>query len=132
MRKLVEQDGVFAIVGGLGDPTHLAVMDYLAEKGVPDLFLGGGVVRFTEPIVKTRFAMTTDYETEAKIMADYVKEHFAGKTEGILYQNDDAGKTGLDKLTERTEGQRHQDRLQAGVRLRPVRPHGADAATEGR
>lgn len=104
VRKLVEQDGVFAIVGGLGDPTHLAVMDYLAEKGVPDLFLGGGVVRFTEPVVKTRFGMTTDYETESKIMAAYLKEHFAGKTLGILYQNDDAGKTGLDMLTKFLEG----------------------------
>jgi branched-chain amino acid transport system substrate-binding protein len=97
VRKLVEQDGVFAIVGGLGDPTHLAVMDYLAEKGVPDLFLGGGVVSFTDPLVKTRFAMTTDYVTEAKIISDYIKENFAGKTEGILYQNDDAGKTGLEQ-----------------------------------
>ena len=104
VRKLVEQDGVFAIVGGLGDPTHLAVMDYLAEKGVPDLFLGGGVVRFTEPIVKTRFGMTTDYETESKIMAQYLKDNFAGKTMGILYQNDDAGKTGLDMLTKFLEG----------------------------
>jgi ABC-type branched-subunit amino acid transport system substrate-binding protein len=101
VRKLVEQDGVFAIVGGLGDPTHLAVMDYLAERGVPDLFLGGGVVSFTDPLVKTRFAMTTDYVTEAKIMSDYVKENFAGKTEGILYQNDDAGRTGLEQAEER-------------------------------
>jgi branched-chain amino acid transport system substrate-binding protein len=100
VRKLVEQDGVFAIVGGLGDPTHLAVMDYLAERGVPDLFLGGGVVRFTEPVVKTRFAMTTDYETESKIMAQYLKDHFAGKTMGHLYQNDDAGRTGVDMLTQ--------------------------------
>ncbi len=59
VRRLVEQDQVFAIVGGLGDPTHLAVMEYLEEKGVPDLFLGGGVVEFTEPVVKTRIAMTT-------------------------------------------------------------------------
>ena len=101
VRKLVEQDGVFAIVGGLGDPTHLAVMDYLAERGVPDLFLGGGVVSFTDPLVRTRFAMTADYVTEAKIISDYVKEHFAGKTEGILYQNDEAGKTGLQQAEER-------------------------------
>jgi len=100
VRNLVEQDGVFAIVGGLGDPTHLAVMDYLAEKGVPDLFLGGGVPRFTDPIVKTRFAMTTDYVTETKIMGAYVEKSFAGQREGILYQNDDAGRTGLEE-TER-------------------------------
>jgi branched-chain amino acid transport system substrate-binding protein len=100
VRKLVEQDGVFAIVGGLGDPTHLAVMDYLAEKGVPDLFVGGGVPRFTDPIVKTRFAMTADYVTETKIMGAYVEKNFAGQREGILYQNDDAGRTGLEAAKE--------------------------------
>lgn len=96
VRRLVEQEGVFAIVGGLGDPTHLAVMNYLTEQGVPDLFLGGGVPRFTEPVEKSRFALTTDYETESKIMTDYIKENFAGKTEGVLYQNDEAGRTALE------------------------------------
>jgi branched-chain amino acid transport system substrate-binding protein len=100
VRNLVEQQGVFAIVGGLGDPTHLAVMNYLAEKGVPDLFLGGGVPIFTDPIVKTRFEMTTDYVTEAKIMGAYVVKNFAGQREGILYQNDDAGRTGLEAAKE--------------------------------
>ena len=51
VRKLVEQDSVFAIVGGLGDETHLAVMDYLEERGVPDLFVGGGLPQFTDPVV---------------------------------------------------------------------------------
>jgi branched-chain amino acid transport system substrate-binding protein len=91
VRKLVEQDGVFAIVGGLGDSTHLAVMDYIAEKGVPDLFIAGGMPEFTDPLVETRFAMLTDYETEGKITADYVKEHYAGKTEGIIYENNEGG-----------------------------------------
>src|SRR4030042_1629054 len=31
VRGLVERDGVFAIVGGLGDSCHLAVMDYLPD-----------------------------------------------------------------------------------------------------
>lgn len=104
VRRLVEQDKVFAIVGGLGDPTHLAVMNYLEENGVPDLFLGGGVMRFTDPVVRTRFGMTTDYATESKIMTDYIKENFAGKTEGVLYQNDEAGRTGLEESEKLLEG----------------------------
>ena len=99
IRKLVEQDKVFAIVGGLGDPTQLAVIDYLEEEGVPDLFLGGGVVKFTEPVAKTRFAMTTDYETETTIMAEYIKENYAGKKMGIVYQSDTAGTSGMEMLT---------------------------------
>ena len=100
VRKLVEQDHVFAIVGGLGDSCHLAVMDYLAEKGVPDLFVGGGMPQFTDPIVKTRFGMVTDYDTEGKINTDYMKEHFAGKTLGIIYENNQGGQLGLQRTKE--------------------------------
>jgi branched-chain amino acid transport system substrate-binding protein len=100
VRRLVEQDKVFAIVGGLGDPTQLAVIDYLEEEGVPDLFLGGGVVKFTEPVVKTRIAMTCDYETEVQAMADYVKKNYGGKKVGIVYQNDTAGTTAMEMMTE--------------------------------
>ena len=38
-RKLVEQDNIFALISGLGTPTHLQVVDYLQERGVPDLFV---------------------------------------------------------------------------------------------
>jgi len=100
VRRLVERDGVFAIVGGLGDSTHLAVMDYLAEKGVPDLFINGGMPIYTDPVVKTRFGMVIDYVTEGKIMWAYVKEHFAGKTEGIIYENNEAGRFGLQQAEE--------------------------------
>jgi ABC-type branched-subunit amino acid transport system substrate-binding protein len=100
VRRLVEQDQVFAIVGGLGDPTQLAVIDYLEEKGVPDLFLGGGTVKFTEPVVKTRIAMTLDYGTEVKAVADYLKKNFSGKKLGIIYESDTAGTTGMEMMTE--------------------------------
>ena len=100
VRRLVEQDHVFAIVGGLGDPTQLAVIDYLEEKGVPDLFLGGGTVKFTEPLVKTRIAMTLDYGTEVKAMADYLKKNYSGKRMGIVYEGDTAGTTGMEMMTE--------------------------------
>ena len=104
VRGLVERDGVFAIVGGLGDSTHLAVMDYLAEKGVPDLFVGGGMPEFTDNRVKTRFAMLSDYVTEGKITSDYVKEHFAGKTEGIIYENNEGGQLELHLAEESLAG----------------------------
>ena len=36
VRKLVEQDHIFALLNGLGTPTHLQVVDSLQEQGVPD------------------------------------------------------------------------------------------------
>jgi ABC-type branched-subunit amino acid transport system substrate-binding protein len=100
VRRLVERDGVFAIVGGLGDAAHMAVMDYLAEKGVPDLFIAGGMPSYTDPLVKTRFGMGVDYVTEGKILSAYVKEHFAGKREGIIYENNEAGLLALQQAEE--------------------------------
>jgi ABC-type branched-subunit amino acid transport system substrate-binding protein len=100
VRRLVEQDKVFALVGGLGDPTQLAVIDYLEEKGVPDLFLGGGTPKFTKPLVKTRIAMTLPYDTEVEAMADYIKKNYSGKKMGIVYQSDTAGTTAMEMMTE--------------------------------
>jgi ABC-type branched-subunit amino acid transport system substrate-binding protein len=43
VRKLVEQDGIFALVGGLGDASHAAVYKYLEERGIPEMFISGGL-----------------------------------------------------------------------------------------
>jgi len=100
VRRLVEQDGVFALAGGLGDPAHAAIIGYLEEKGVPDLFLGSGIARFTDPLVKTRFAMTLDYTTESKMMVEYLKENYSGKRMGILFQSDEGLTSEMEMLRE--------------------------------
>ncbi len=94
VRKLVEEDGIFAMVGGLGDPTHAAVMGYLEERGIPDLFIGGGLDRFTDPVVKTRFGGNPDYYTEGRMLGKYIAEHYNGKRLALLVQNDEAGEDG--------------------------------------
>ncbi|MCH7718895.1 MAG: ABC transporter substrate-binding protein, partial [Chloroflexi bacterium] len=55
VRKLVEQDGIFALVAGLGTAQHSAVFEYLAENMIPDLFVSTGATKFTEPITRTAF-----------------------------------------------------------------------------
>jgi len=95
VRNQVEQQHVLAIVGGVGDQTELAVMKYLEDNGVPDMFVGGGLPLFTDPVVRTRFTIETDYVTETKIMGDFVEKNVTGKREGILYEDDEAGLTGV-------------------------------------
>ncbi|GAG17490.1 unnamed protein product, partial [marine sediment metagenome] len=46
VRKLVEQDKVFAIVGSLGDSPHAAVWEYLNENEVPDILVSAGAHMF--------------------------------------------------------------------------------------
>src|SRR3990170_824977 len=103
-RKLVEQDKVFAIVGGLGTPAHSAVWKYLEENGVPDMFILTGATKWTEPVVKTRFGGNPDYETEGKILGQYIAENYDGQKLGIVAQNDDFGEDGIKGLTAGIEG----------------------------
>jgi branched-chain amino acid transport system substrate-binding protein len=103
-RKLVEQDGIFAMVGGLGDLTHAAVYKYLEENGVPDMFIGGGTVDFTDPVVKTRFGGNPDYDTEGRMIGKYLAENFAGKKLAFLLENDAFGKDGKAGVLKGLEG----------------------------
>jgi len=103
VRKLVEQDEVFAIMGGLGTAAHSAVWKYLEENGVPDMFILTGNTKWTEPLVKSRFGFLVDYITEGKILGKYITDNFAGKKLGIIAQNDDFGKEGEEGLRQGVE-----------------------------
>jgi len=102
VRKLVLEDKVFAIVGGLGTPTHSKVLDFLNSEGVPDLLVASGALMWDNP---TKHPMTSgfqvDYTREGKIQGKFVKENFAGKKVGLFFQNDDVGRDtqrGLDQF----------------------------------
>jgi len=103
-RSLVEQDKVFAVMGGLGTDAQAAVYKYLQEQAVPDMFLLTGETEFTEPIASTRFAFLVDYFDEGKILGQYIGKTYPGKKLGILAQNDDFGKEGEQGLKAGVEG----------------------------
>lgn len=91
--ELVMQDEIFAMVGGLGTPTHSAVIDFLNEEEVPDLFVSSGSLMWgddpdTYPMT---FGWQTDYESEAKIIAQYVAENMPDAKVGLFLQDDDLG-----------------------------------------
>jgi ABC-type branched-subunit amino acid transport system substrate-binding protein len=94
IRKLVEEDNIFALVADLGTEPEAAIYQYLQDRGVPDLYVLSGVSKFTEPVGKNRFTAMVDYRTEGRIFATYLKDNFDGKKLGILAQNDDYGKEG--------------------------------------
>jgi ABC-type branched-subunit amino acid transport system substrate-binding protein len=103
-RKLVEQDGIFAMVGCLGDLTHAAVYKYLEEKSVPDMFIGGGAVAFTDPVARTRFGGNPDYDTEGRMIGKYIAENFNGKKLAFLLENDAFGMDGKAGVLKGLEG----------------------------
>jgi ABC-type branched-subunit amino acid transport system substrate-binding protein len=104
VRRLVEQDDVFAIVGGLGTATHSAVSKFLEDRGVPDLFVLSGAEKFTDPVVKTRFGGNPDYVTEGRILASYIAEQHPNAKVAMIMQNDDFGVDGEKGLREGFQG----------------------------
>ncbi|MFD3812263.1 ABC transporter substrate-binding protein [Rhodococcus sp. NPDC058639] len=92
VRELVLQDRVFAILGGLGTPTHSGVLDFLDTNNVPDLFVASGSRIWNQPDkYPNTFGFNADYTVEAKIMAQYVKDNLPGKKVCTLGQDDDLG-----------------------------------------
>jgi branched-chain amino acid transport system substrate-binding protein len=92
-RRLVENDDVLLILNSLGTAHNNAIQKYMNGKKVPQLFVATGATKFGDP---KNFPYTMgwqpNYQSEGRILAQYVlKNHPQGKI-GILFQNDDYGK----------------------------------------
>jgi ABC-type branched-subunit amino acid transport system substrate-binding protein len=102
VKKLVLEDKIFALVGGLGTPTHSKVLDYLTAEGVPDVLVTSGALMWDSPEKHPNtFGYQVDYTRESKIQGKYIKDNFAGKKVGLLVQGDDVGtdtQKGLDQF----------------------------------
>ncbi len=92
--ELILKDKVMALLAPLGTANVKAVASSVnpARRGVPVLFINTGFSGFAD-IKKypTTYTILPSYVMEAKIMGEYIKENFAGKKIGLLYQDDDFG-----------------------------------------
>jgi ABC-type branched-subunit amino acid transport system substrate-binding protein len=95
-KQLVEQDKIFAMFEGLGTPTHQAVVNFLNQQKVPDLFVASGCLCWNNVAADPEtFGWLPDYTREGKILGQYVKQNFPGKKIGIFAQGDDFGANGI-------------------------------------
>jgi branched-chain amino acid transport system substrate-binding protein len=95
-RKLVESDGVLAIVGSIGTPTNLAVAKYLNSRSVPQILLLASTPKLDDPENlpwTTTFMMPQPVET--RIYAEYLLKTKPDAKIAVIYQNDDLGKGNL-------------------------------------
>src|SRR3989442_849580 len=92
-RKLVESDEVLLIFQPLGTPSNSAIMKYMNAKKVPQLFVASGGTKFGDP---RNFPWTMgfqpNYQSEGRIYAKYIRDHFPNSKIAVFWQNDDAGK----------------------------------------
>ncbi|SDE21736.1 ABC transporter substrate-binding protein [Glycomyces harbinensis] len=92
VRELVTEEKVFAVVNGLGTPTHSSVLDYLDQQGVPDLFVSSGSLTWNQPgVYENTFAFNADYVTEGAALAQYAVEQAPDAKICVLGQDDDYG-----------------------------------------
>ncbi len=95
VNQLVLQDEVFGLLGGLGTPTHSAVIDFLNEEEVPDLFVSSGALAWDQPEeYPWTFGWQPNYEVEGKIVGQYIAENFPDAKVGLFLQGDDFGRDG--------------------------------------
>lgn len=98
VKKLVEEDKVFALVGGLGTAQNLAVMEYLIQNNVPHVWPATGSGSMSNPVKKNIFAVQLNYTTEATLLTQYAVDELGSEKFAVFYQNDAFGKEGLDAV----------------------------------
>jgi branched-chain amino acid transport system substrate-binding protein len=98
VKKLVEEDKVFALVSGLGTANNLAVMDYLVQNNVPHVGPATGSTALAVPLKKNIYAVQLNYMTEATLLTQYALNTLGSKKFAVFWQNDAFGKEGLDTI----------------------------------
>lgn len=105
VRRLVEQDQVFALFNTLGTPNNLAIWDYANAKKVPHVYVATGASAWGADVAKHPYTTgwQPDYVSEAKTYAEYLKAEKPGAKVAALFQNDGFGSdllTGFKKALE--------------------------------
>jgi branched-chain amino acid transport system substrate-binding protein len=110
VRKLVEEDKVFAMVGSLGDSPHPATWDYLNENGVPDILVSVGSDMFgTDPEGHPwTVQMIPSNKIEGVFFGQYISENLPGKKVAVLYPNIQQGYDHLEGVKEGLDPDKNQ------------------------
>jgi branched-chain amino acid transport system substrate-binding protein len=101
VKELVERQGIFAFVGGVGAACGMAVKDYLAQNKVLWVGPSTAIEEYVQPVQPYLFAVYPLYDDEASILTKYIVENLKMKKIGFFYQNDAYGKNGLAGCKER-------------------------------
>ena len=94
--SLIEEDNVFALIGGVGTPTSRAAIPVAAESGVPYIAPFTGAYGFLRDgsypnVVNVR----ASYNDETEEMVERLTEDLAIARIAVLYQDDSFGRAGL-------------------------------------
>ena len=100
VRRLVEQDRVFAVFNTLGTESNLAIRDYLNQVKVPQLFVASGATTWGRDAAKYPWTIgfQPSYAAEGLVYGQYIARARKQAKVAVLFQNDDYGKDLLASL----------------------------------
>jgi branched-chain amino acid transport system substrate-binding protein len=91
LRKVIDVDKAFAVLGISGSGQSIAAMPVLEKSGIPTVISVGPVKPLWEPPRKNVFIVGQAYEEGIQALVKYLAQKNTGKKWGLITQDDDYG-----------------------------------------
>jgi ABC-type branched-subunit amino acid transport system substrate-binding protein len=95
VKKLLEEDKVFAIVGAVGTPTAAATQPIATAAGAPFIGAFTGAEFLREPYKPLVMNIRASYFQETEAMVEHLTKDLGASKIAIMYQDDAFGQAGL-------------------------------------
>lgn len=95
IKKLLEEDKVFAIAGAVGTPTSVATQPIATAAGTPFIGAFTGAEFLREPYKPLVMNIRASYFQETEAMVEHLTKDLGASKIAIMYQDDAFGQAGL-------------------------------------
>ena len=102
-KRLIEENGVFALVGEVGTPTSNAVQPIATEAGVPFIGPFTGAAFLRNPSLANVINVRGSYDQETEAWIEHLTKDLGVSRIAILYQDDTFGRAGLSGVAKALE-----------------------------
>jgi ABC-type branched-subunit amino acid transport system substrate-binding protein len=108
VKKLLEQDKVFAIAGAVGTPTSAATQPIATAAGAPFIGAFTGAEFLREPYKPLVMNIRASYFQETEAMVEHLTKDLGASKIAIMYQDDAFGQAGLAGVSKALEKRQMQ------------------------
>jgi len=102
-KRLINENGVFALVGEVGTPTSNAAQPITAEAGVPFIGPFTGAAFLRNPSLGNVINIRGSYDQETEAWIEHLTTDLGVSRIAILYQDDTFGRAGLSGVSKAME-----------------------------
>lgn len=102
-KRLIDEDGVFALIGEVGTPTSNAAQPIATEAGVPFIGPFTGAAFLRDPSLGNVINVRGSYDQETEAWIEHLTTDLGVSRIAILYQDDTFGRAGLSGVSKAME-----------------------------